>query len=420
MGERHILHSDADCFYASVETVLDPSLRGRAVAVCGSTQERHGIVLAKSYSAKRAGVKTGMTNAEARRVCPGLITVPPRFDCYARFSAYLRNIYSRYTDTVEPFGLDECWLDITALPRDPVQVAQEIRSTVRDELGLTVSIGVSFNKVFAKLGSDMNKPDGMTVITKENYRDKVWGLPCSDLLFCSRATAKKLSDIGVFTVGDIAALPPEVMRRCLGKNGLTLWSYASGLDGSPVIGESSAPDAKSVGHGATCVSDIEDEPGARRVIYALSQSIGGRLREIGMCACGVHLTVKNNMLLSRGWQKRIAPTQSEGDIASAACELLSVGYTWQLPVRALTVTAIGLVSEREPEQTDMFCPVEDKLRRERLGRSIDMIRKRYGGGAIVPAVVLGDDKLPQNRGHDIFGEIFDPFGKGYRGRRDGV
>lgn len=410
MDGRRILHSDADCFYASVETVLDPTLRGRAVAVCGSTSERHGIVLAKSYAAKRAGIRTGMTNFEAKKRCPSLVIVPPHFDRYSRFSAYLREIYSRYTDAVEPFGLDECWLDISALPRDPVDVAEQIRREVRDELGLTVSIGVSFNKVFAKLGSDMNKPDGMTFITRENYRSTVWRLPCSELLFCSKKTAQRLAEVGINTVGDMAAAAPEVMQRCLGKNGLTLWSYARGLDSSPVISPEHAPAAKSVGHGITCVSDIEDAAGAERVIYALAQSIGGRLRELGLSARGVHVTAKNSMLLCKGWQKRIPPTQSERDIAAAACELLSRGYGWQLPVRALTVTAIELVSEHEPEQTSLFCPVEDRLRSERLGKSIDMIRRRYGGGAIVPAVVLGEDKLPAGHGHDIFGEIFDPFG----------
>ena len=380
MSERRILHSDADCFYASVETVLDPTLRGKPIAVCGSTSERHGIVLAKSYIAKRAGIRTGMTNVEAKKRCPSLIIVPPHFERYSRFSAYLRGIYSRYTDAVEPFGLDECWLDISSLPRDPLEVAEQIRREVRDELGLTVSIGVSFNKVFAKLGSDMNKPDGITVITRQNYRDTVWRLPCAELLLCSNATAKRLAEIGIYTVGDMAAAEPEVMQRCLGRKGLTLWSYARGLDSSPVISPENAPEAKSVGHGITCVSDIDDPAGAERVIYALAQSIGGRLRGLGLSARGVHVTAKNNALF------------------------------WQLPIRALTVTAIELVSEREPEQTSLFCSVEDKLRSERLGRSIDKIRKRYGGRAIVPAVVLGDDKLPSGRGHDIFGEIFDPFG----------
>lgn len=410
MSERRILHSDADCFYASVETVLDPTLRGKPIAVCGSTSERHGIVLAKSYIAKRAGIRTGMTNAEAKKRCPSLIIVPPHFERYSRFSAYLRGIYSRYTDAVEPFGLDECWLDISSLPRDPVEVAEQIRREVRDELGLTVSIGVSFNKVFAKLGSDMNKPDGITVITRQNYRDTVWRLPCAEMLFCSNATAKRLAEIGIYTVGDMAAAEPEVMQRCLGRKGLTLWSYARGLDSSPVISPENAPEAKSVGHGITCVSDIDDPAGAERVIYALAQSIGGRLRGLGLSARGVHVTAKNNALFCRGWQKKISPTQSESDIAATACELLSRNYRWQLPIRALTVTAIELVSEREPEQTSLFCSVEDKLRSERLGRSIDKIRKRYGGRAIVPAVVLGDDKLPSGRGHDIFGEIFDPFG----------
>ena len=234
-------------FYASVETVLDPTLRGKPIAVCGSTSERHGIVLAKSYIAKRAGIRTGMTNAEAKQRCPSLIVVPPHFERYSRFSAYLRGIYSRYTDAVEPFGLDECWLDISSLPRDPVEVAEQIRREVRDELGLTVSIGVSFNKVFAKLGSDMNKPDGITVITRQNYRDTVWRLPCAELLLCSNATAKRLAEIGIYTVGGGGAGgEPGPGGGPAAEGGLCWGGSPGGVDSSPVISPENAPEAKSV------------------------------------------------------------------------------------------------------------------------------------------------------------------------------
>ena len=230
MKERAILHSDANCFYASVETVLDPYLRDKAIAVCGSTDERHGIVLAKSEKAKRAGVKTGMANWQAKGLCPDLIIVPPQYDYYLKFSRYLHNIYKRYTDLVEPFGMDECWLDVTGNKRDAFQIAEEIRQTVKDELGLTVSIGVSFNKVFAKLGSDMKKPDAITEITRDNFKEKVWPLNCSELLYCGRATTAKLGKIGVRTIGDIARLPMDIMQSKLGKNGVMLWKYANGLD----------------------------------------------------------------------------------------------------------------------------------------------------------------------------------------------
>ena len=393
-----------------MECLYRPELRDKPMAVGGDPENRHGIILTKNEIASKYGLIVGEPLWKARQKCPDLVVVPPNYPLYLRFSALTRKIYEDYSEFIEPFGLDECWLDVTGSEKSGEEIAHEIRKRVKSQLGITVSVGVSFNKVFAKLGSDMNKPDGITVITRQNYRDTVWRMPCAELLFCSNATAKRLAEIGIYTVGDMAAAEPEVMQRCLGRKGLTLWSYARGLDSSPVISPENAPEAKSVGHGITCVSDIDDPAGAERVIYALAQSIGGRLRGLGLSARGVHVTAKNNALFCRGWQKKISPTQSESDIAATACELLSRNYRWQLPIRALTVTAIELVSEREPEQTSLFCSVEDKLRSERLGRSIDKIRKRYGGRAIVPAVVLGDDKLPSGRGHDIFGEIFDPFG----------
>lgn len=172
--ERAILHSDLNCFYASVEMMLDPSLRGKAVAVCGSTEDRHGIVLAKSEKAKKAGVKTGMVNWEARQQCPDLIVVPPQYDQYLKYSKLTQAIYQRYTDLIEPFGMDECWLDVTGsrmVCGDAMTIAENIRRSVREELGLTVSIGVSYNKIFAKLGSDMRKPDAITEICKDTFKD---------------------------------------------------------------------------------------------------------------------------------------------------------------------------------------------------------------------------------------------------------
>ena len=225
MNKKFILHSDANCFYASVEMLLNPDLRGKAVAVCGSTEERHGIVLAKSELAKKAGVKTGQANWEARQACPGLITVPPQYDQYCKFSKLLRNIYLRYTDLVEPYGMDECWLDVTGngVMGDGVKIAEEIRQTVKEELGLTVSIGVSFNKIFAKLGSDMKKPDAITVLPQDDWKDRIWPLPVSDLLFVGRATTRKLLSKNIKTIGELAQTKPEYLISWFGKNGIMLW-----------------------------------------------------------------------------------------------------------------------------------------------------------------------------------------------------
>ena len=402
MRDRAILHSDANCFYASVETVLNPEFRGKAIAVCGSPEERHGIVLAKSEKAKRAGVKTGMANWQAKQCCRDLIIVPPQYDYYLKFSKLLHGIYRRYTNQVEPFGMDECWLDVTYSPGDPMEIAEEIRQAVKDELGLTVSIGVSFNKVFAKLGSDYKKPDAITQISKEHFKEIVWPLPCSDLLYCGNATTAKLGSMGVRTIGGIASLPVEVMQRRFGKNGVALWKYANGLDDSRVAHQDYTAPAKSVGHGITCVADLENMDEARKVIFALSLDIGYKLRYMNLRATGVQLYVRNSELSFCSWQKRLEmATQDEGTIALAAYSLLEEKYSWRNPIRSITVTAIQLDSSQNPTQLSMLLDYERLARREKLNESIDTIRDRYGKYAVIPALVLGEKKMPVGNDREI-------------------
>ena len=402
MRDRAILHSDANCFYASVETVLNPEFRGKAIAVCGAPEERHGIVLAKSEKAKRAGVKTGMANWQAKQCCRDLIIVPPQYDYYLKFSKLLHGIYRRYTDQVEPFGMDECWLDVTYSPGDPMEIAEEIRQAVKDELGLTVSIGVSFNKVFAKLGSDYKKPDAITQISKEHFKEIVWPLPCSDLLYCGNATTAKLGSMGVRTIGGIASLPVEVMQRKFGKNGVALWKYANGLDDSRVAHQDYTAPAKSVGHGITCVADLENMDEARKVIFALSLDIGYKLRYMNLRATGVQLYVRNSELSFCSWQKRLdMATQDEGTIALAAYTLLEEKYSWRNPIRSITVTAIQLDSSQNPTQLSMLLDYERLVRREKLNESIDTIRDRYGKYAVIPALVLDEKKMPVGNDREI-------------------
>lgn len=402
MRDRAILHSDANCFYASVETVLNPEFRGKAIAVCGSPEERHGIVLAKSEKAKRAGVKTGMANWQAKQCCRDLIIVPPQYDYYLKFSKLLHGIYRRYTNQVEPFGMDECWLDVTYSPGDPMEIAEEIRQAVKDELGLTVSIGVSFNKVFAKLGSDYKKPDAITQISKEHFKEIVWPLPCSDLLYCGNATTEKLGSMGVRTIGGIASLPVEVMQRKFGKNGVALWKYANGLDDSRVAHQDFTAPAKSVGHGITCVADLENMGEARKVIFALSLDIGYKLRYMNLRATGVQLYVRNSELSFCSWQKRLEmATQDEGTIALAAYSLLEEKYSWHNPIRSITVTATQLDSSQNPTQLSMLLDYERLVRREKLNESIDTIRDRYGKYAVIPALVLDEKKMPVGNDREI-------------------
>ena len=394
--KRAILHSDANCFYASVEAVLNPELRGKAVAVCGSEEERHGIVLAKSEKAKKAGITTGMACWEAKNKCPDLIIVKPHFEYYSKFSKLLHKIYERYTDYIEPFGLDECWLDVTASLKAPMEIAEEIRQAVKDELGLTVSIGVSFNKVFAKLGSDLKKPDAITEITEENFKSKVWGLPCGDLLYCGRSMVEKLNRIGVKKIGQIAELSQEYMVKKYGKIGSDLWLYASGLDNSQVAHKDHYEPPKSIGHGITCVSDIRKLDDAYKVIYALSQDIGYKLRAQEVKARGVSLVIKYKDLSYQGYQKKLEnPTQDEGFIAKTACEILKEHYDPMHIIRALTVTAINLESENANEQISMLFDYEEREKKEKLNKVLDTIKNEYGKDAIKPAIILDENKMPK-------------------------
>ena len=399
------MHSDLNSFYASVEVMLKPKLRGKAVAVCGSTEDRHGIVLAKSELAKKAGVKTGMVNWEAKQRCPELIVVPPQYEQYLKYSKLTREIYQRYTDKIEPFGMDECWLDVTGSQRlkgSGLEIAEQIRKTVREELGMTVSIGVSFNKIFAKLGSDMKKPDAITVISEEDYKEKVWKLPAEELLYVGRATKKKLSAYGVHTIGDIVSTGPKFLQRLLGKNGQQLWIYASGHDTSRVMDQGYQSPVKSIGHGITCTSDLENNEEVWRVMLELSQDIGHKLRVHELSARGVQITIKDNGLMYKQYQSQFSTvTQSPMEIALKSRSLFEEYYNWPTKVRAITVRAINLVPKSQPEQLNLFDDYSRRERRERLEDTIEGLRARFGKRAIYSAVLMGDLKMPGRGVHEV-------------------
>lgn len=404
MGEtRTILHSDLNSFYASVEIMLDPALRGKAVAVCGSTEDRHGIVLAKSELAKKAGIKTGMVNWEAKRLCPELIVRHPAYGQYLKYSKLTREIYGRFTDRVEPFGMDECWLDLTGCARGGgFAAAEEIRRTVREELGLTVSIGVSFNKIFAKLGSDMKKPDAVTVIGAEDFREKIWPLQASKLIYVGRSTAKKLAAYGIRTIGDIANAPSEFLKRLLGVNGLALWSYASGGDASRVMHTDFETPVKSIGHGITCVEDLVSGGEVFLVMLRLSQDIGRKLRLNDFQARGVQITVKDNKLAWKQYQAQLEiPTQSPMELARKGRELFDRNYDWHAPVRAVTVRAISLIPRSQPVQTILFDDPMRREKREKLEDAVENIRARFGKQAIYPACLMEERKMPGLGVHEV-------------------
>lgn len=403
--DRAILHSDLNCFYASVEMMLNPTLRGKAVAVCGSTEDRHGIVLAKSDLAKKAGVKTGMVNWEARQLCRDLIVVPPQYDQYLKYSKLTQAIYHRYTNLVEPFGMDECWMDVTGSQGvfgDAMTIAEQIRTSVREELGLTVSIGVSFNKIFAKLGSDMKKPDAITQIRREDFREKVWPLEASEMIYCGRATTAKLANYGIRTIGQLAATDPSLLKRWFGVNGLALWRYANGTDTSRVMHKDFVSPVKSVGHGITCVADLENEDEVHKVILALSQDIGHRLRLHELTARGVQVFVRGNDLHGAQFQAKLPfTTQLPCEIARAAFHVFQERYSWGSKVRAVTVRAIDLVPQNTPCQTSLFVDSEKLDRRERLEDAVEELRGRYGKHAITYGSLLGDLKMPDDGRHQV-------------------
>ena len=260
MDNRIILHSDANSFFASVEMALNPCLKGKPVAVCGATEERHGIVLAKSEEAKKAGITTGMTIREAKQHCAELCVIKPHYDIYADYSDRLKEIYADFSDRIEPFGMDECWLDVSSAIKkfeDGAMAAEMIRARTKKELGVSVSVGVSFNKVFAKLGSDLKKPDGTTVITPPSFKKQLYSLPVGALLGVGRATRTTLNKHGVYTIGQLAESETSFLIKLLGKTGITLWNFANGLDFSPVVTEAEAPPVKSVSHGFTPPQDLE-------------------------------------------------------------------------------------------------------------------------------------------------------------------
>lgn len=396
---RAILHSDMNAFYASVEMMLNPKLRGKAVAVCGSTEKRHGIVLAKSELAKKAGVKTGMVNWEARQKCPELIMVPPQYDQYLKYSKLAHDIYYRYTDLVEPFGMDECWLDVTGsnVFGSGMEIAEEIRQAVKDELGLTVSIGVSFNKIFAKLGSDMKKPDAITEITKNNYKEKVWPLSASELIYIGSATEAKLAKHGVRTIGELAAVAPEQLRYWFGINGLKIWKYASGTDDSRVMHKDFVSPLKSIGHGITCTADLLNEEEVFKVMLELSQDVGHRLRVHGLAATGIQVSIRKNDLHFDQYQCQLpVKTQLPSEIANAGFDLFQKRFCWDTPVRSITIRAINLIPQNEEEQLSIFVDNVRREKRMRLEDAVEDVRRRFGEKSVSYGILLGDLKMPND------------------------
>ena len=398
---RSILHCDMNNFYASVECMLDPSLKNYPVAVCGSVEERHGIVLAKNYKAKAYDIKTGEAVWQAKQKCKDLIVVPPHYEEYIKYSKLARSIYSRYTDQVEPYGMDECWLDISGTENifgSPEYVANEIKETIKFELGLTISVGVSFNKVFAKLGSDMKKPDAITVITADDFKNQIWHLPASDMLGVGRATQKILDSYCINTIGELANTSPSFLKARLGKNGISLWQFANGNDCSRVMNKDFVSPIKSVGHGITTIQDLEKPEQVWPVFLELTQDIGHKLKVHQKCASGVAIHIRDNTLFSKQWQiKMDMPTQSPMLIAKAAFHLFKSRYDWKNPIRSVSIQAINLIPQDTPQQIGFFMNIEKIEKIEKLEQCIETIRQRFGKDSIRNGVLIQNLRMPPEK-----------------------
>ena len=404
MADRTILHSDLNSFYASVEIRNDPALAGQPVAVGGDEQARHGIVLAANQLAKRHGIRTAEALWSARRKCPELVIVRPHFDEYARFSQAVRQIYLDYTSQIEPMSLDEAFLDVTGsrdLFGDGETIAHTIRRRVKRELGLTVSVGVSFNKIFAKLGSDYKKPDAVTVFSRENYRALVWPQPAANLLYVGRATAKKLAGIGVHTIGDLAAADPAALHMLLGKMGPMLHAYANGWDRSPVAEYAAREEAKSIGNMVTAPRDICTPRDADLVLWPLCESVAHRLRRHGLCAGSLSLYIRDVELEVHTRQCQLAPpTWLARELMEHARALLARHYKWKLPIRTLGVSAGELIpADAVSLQLDLEGAAEKRDKLERIERAMDGLKDRYGAAAVRRGTELIDPDLSGFRPH---------------------
>lgn len=389
-----ILHVDLNNFYASVEMKINPALKDKHVAVCGSVENRHGIILAKSEKAKKLGVKTGMVIRDALKLCPELILVEAKHDKYIAYSKLVKDIYRKFTDKIESFGIDECWLDVTSSIKmfgSGEEIAEEIRKRVKEELGLTVSIGVSFNKVFAKLGSDIKKPDAVTVISKENYKDIVWKLPVENLLFVGNSTKTKLNKINILTIGDLALADSDFISKKFGKWGQTLQIYARGEENSEVLLDNESSEIKSVGNSITSYRDLESFDDIKIVLTILSESVSARVIEYGLSkADTLTLFVRDSELVSFTRQTKLEyPSSLSEDYFNSAYALFIKNVKGKFSIRSLGVSVSGFNNFNEQLSFDSL----NYDKKAKLNDAVTSIKHKYGNDSVLKGIVLKDKKF---------------------------
>lgn len=394
--DRTIMHCDMNGFFASVELLSRPDLKNIPMAVSGNPESRHGIILAKNEPAKKFGVVTAETIWSAQKKCPELQLVRPHHDKYKKYSKLINSIYYRYTDMVEPFSIDESWLDVTGslkLFGSGIEIADKIRETVKNELGLTLSAGVSYNKIFAKMGSDYKKPDATTVISRDNYKNLLWPMDISEMFFVGSATAEKLKRTGILTIGDLACTNKSVLQGLLGKQGSMLYDYANGLDESPVARSYEKQKIKSVGNGITFKRNLTTTDDIQTSLKALSDTVSSRLRSYQIKASGIKIDIKDPYFKTISRQKQLeSATNITEEIYTSAYSLLKASWTIGNPIRLITITGINLVDENESEQLSLFTKdVESREKSTNLDKTMDAIRSKFGGQSITFGGILRND-----------------------------
>ena len=398
MRSRVILHSDLNNFFASVETVLNPALKGKPLIVCGDPKARNGVVLAKNEEAKKYGIKTAETVVSALRKCPQAQMVGTHFGDYRYYSDKVKEIYERFTDLVEECSIDECSLDVTASVKlfgDGVEIAEKIRKAVKDELGLTVSIGVSFNKIFAKLASELKKPDAVTFIPVDGFEKIVYPLPVTDLLFVGKSTAQTLGSYGIRTIGELATADEGLVIKLLGKRGRQLYRYARGEDDEPVRAKKDKEELKSIGNSSTLPVSLTDSEDVKRWFFVLAESVTARLRaaDVGR-ANTVHIVVRDDELEDKTWQTKVPPTSLCSDIANTAFKLFCEHWGKGKPVRMLGVSVSGFDYHiRQLSFDDALEDTSGYKKRERAEDAVAKIREKYGFAKVQRGVLFADEKL---------------------------
>ncbi len=391
--DRIILHCDGNNFFASCECTVRPELWKVPMAVAGDPESRHGIILAKNDLAKKAGVQTAEPIWQAKRKCPNLVCVPATFDLYHSFYERINKIYLSYTDLVEPFSIDESFLDITGCMhlhpgKSPRDIADEIRERVKAELGITVSVGVSFCKTFAKLGSDYKKPDATTVIFREDVPSIVYPLPVSDLVFVGKKTTEILSAHAVKTVGELAQLSEDYLVRILGKQGKDLYTVVHCLEESQVRDFYDYVAPKSVSHGMTFRRDLLGESEVKSGVSVLADRVASRLRFEGFKGSVVQVTLRDPSFKQIQRQRKLShPTYLQKEITDISMELIRENWDFSKPIRLITIGVNDLVPKDEEtvEQVSLFDTESshtDTKKQEAIEDTMASIREKFGDKSI--------------------------------------